>query len=374
MNINDQSKKDVFVLSPQGKNRGKNRRSVTLYLSRKLKDGMQVGQMHNTLRDVGRLAGGYFAGGILTEQDMVTLEELAVSLAVNSQQAQQKWRDAVKFGQQAPIGNGGGVTRSYSASEITEPISSYDAKGHLTHLINSSAGCSVEDIMELSPHRVNPAAGPHHTRDLLGECYAPDARVYIDDRFPVYPSHLRKPDENLSENEKAERLAFKLQWQTEHTKSAQEWIEIIRQQYCVYPHIVPNPLSGEERMANNGVPSRRCDNCVAGFNFAIAEHDNLTLQEQLQFWHTVIEKRLLPVAALIYSGSKSIHGWIRVNAKDHESWKLCVEHELFAKILTPMGFDPACKNPSRFSRLPGYYRNTGYWQSLLYLNGEDCIQ
>ena len=78
--------------------------------------------------------------------------------------------------------------------------------------------------------------------------------------------------------------------------------------------------------------------------------------------------KVVPVAALIASGGKSIHAWIRVDCTDRKEWKELVKGRLYRDVFIPLGADPACSNPSRKSRLPGVVRPGGGWQEILFLN------
>ena len=148
------------------------------------------------------------------------------------------------------------------------------------------------------------------------------------------------------------------------------------------PHICPNPLTGKPGLTKDGRPSMRCDDCVKDHRFCVVEFDSKPAvlrgpaeavepwarEEQIRFWAGALAFGW-PIAALIDSGGKSIHGWIQVNAKDASDWNVRVRGELFDRFLVPMGADGACCNPSRLSRLPGHQRSeTGRWQRLLYLN------
>ena len=54
--------------------------------------------------------------------------------------------------------------------------------------------------------------------------------------------------------------------------------------------------------------------------------------------------------AVLTSGGKSLHAWIRIDAKDREEYDKRRD-DVYAYFL-PHGADPQNKNPSRFSRLP----------------------
>jgi len=149
-----------------------------------------------------------------------------------------------------------------------------------------------------------------------------------------------------------------------------DWCSVLNQHGPRWPHIMPNPVDGQVHEASTGTPSWRCDAAVCGFRFAVAEFDELPRAEQLAFWSGVVFLELFDVAALIDSGGKSVHAWLRVDCPDRETWERDIEQGLFGQWLAPMGVDPACRNESRLSRLPGHCRqDSGNRQRLLYLAG-----
>ena len=109
-----------------------------------------------------------------------------------------------------------------------------------------------------------------------------------------------------------------------------------------------------------------CDSDVSRFDFVLIESDCLSFETQL----SVLAKLKLPIAAILTSGGKSVHAWAKVGAKDKADYDAKAGRILTA--LKPIGFDPANKNASRLSRLPGSVRTIGAHesgnQSLLYLN------
>ena len=147
-------------------------------------------------------------------------------------------------------------------------------------------------------------------------------------------------------------------------RSASEWITCFEGGTPVPEHIIPNPLTGEQGKTKDGKPSYRADVCVARFPFAVIEFDAMPREQQIQFWGGVA----LPVIALIDSGGKSIHGWVRTNATDAGEWERDIENDLFG-MLMPMGIDGACRNEARLSRMPGHFRTEkDRWQRVLYLD------
>lgn len=116
-----------------------------------------------------------------------------------------------------------------------------------------------------------------------------------------------------------------------------------------------NPMDGE------GV----ADANVRAFRFCLLECDALAPALQLALFAHLA----LPIAALVTSGGRSIHAWVRVNAVNAEAYReTCAA--LFP-CLASYGVDQANKNPSRLARMPGAQRSIGRVgdgrQRLLYL-------
>jgi len=99
---------------------------------------------------------------------------------------------------------------------------------------------------------------------------------------------------------------------------------------------------------------------VTAFRHVLIEFDSLDLDQQ---WNHIEQSRI-PCTAVIYSGGRSLHAWVRVDAKDREEYEArrIQLYDYFGKDV-----DPKNKNPSRLSRLPGMVRG-GNQQTLLALN------
>ena len=119
-----------------------------------------------------------------------------------------------------------------------------------------------------------------------------------------------------------------------------------------------NPLDGQ------GVS----DVNVTAYRHALIEIDSVPLDLQL----ALLAKLRLPTAAILTSGGRSAHAWIRVDADDAADYKVTVSAML--DTLRKFGVDGKNRNPSRLSRLPGVVRgiggSDGGQQRLLYLNPE----
>lgn len=91
---------------------------------------------------------------------------------------------------------------------------------------------------------------------------------------------------------------------------------------------------------------------VTAFRHCLLEFDDIPITAQ---W-SLIQQSRIPCSAIIHSGRKSLHAWVRVDAKDRREYdervKLLYDH------FTAAGYKPDTqnKNPSRYSRLPNCVR------------------
>lgn len=114
-----------------------------------------------------------------------------------------------------------------------------------------------------------------------------------------------------------------------------------------------NPLDG------NGIKNTN----VTDFRYALVESDNIDIATQ----NTLIRELELPVAALVYSGGKSVHAIVRVDAANAEEYRKRITYLYNVCKKNGLPVDEQNKNPSRLSRMPGVMRN-GKKQYLLDTN------
>ncbi len=111
---------------------------------------------------------------------------------------------------------------------------------------------------------------------------------------------------------------------------------------------------------------------ITAFRFALLECDYLPLSLQIPLF----SRLPLPINAILTSGGKSLHAWVRINAPDQASYRSKVG-QMFA-LLERFGIDQSNKNPSRLSRLAGAQRTIGATgdgrQRLLYFNPDDSSE
>lgn len=114
-----------------------------------------------------------------------------------------------------------------------------------------------------------------------------------------------------------------------------------------------NPLDGQ------GVKNAN----VTEFRFALVESDTLPLDEQQRIYAELE----LPIAALVYSGGKSIHAIVHIDASDIDEYRERVDYLYSYMKNHGIDIDKQNRNPSRLSRMPGVDRN-GNHQTLLGVN------
>ena len=125
----------------------------------------------------------------------------------------------------------------------------------------------------------------------------------------------------------------------------------------------PNPKAGAwirfNPLDGNGI---RNDN-VTDFRFALVESDSLPLPRQ----NAIMRELELPIAAMVYSGGKSVHAIVKIEAGDYAEYKKRVEYLYKVCDKNGLKVDTQNKNPSRLSRMPGVIRN-GHKQFLMGTN------
>jgi hypothetical protein len=214
----------------------------------------------------------------------------------------------------------------------------------LRRIIEQATISNEADLFDVSPIRL-PYEPLEDACLLLSVLFAQDDQVFIGDRLEA--SAIGK-----------------------NIRSVGSWCDFFRRGGTAGPHIIVNPLSGVPAPKKDGEGrTYRGDANVKTFRHCLVEFDNLPREDQIRFWSAA----KLPLLALIDSGGKSVHAWLDVsklsNVSTVDQWHQDIKMGFYDKVLSPLGVDRACSNPSRLSRLPGYFRNeTGKLQRLLWLS------
>lgn len=104
-----------------------------------------------------------------------------------------------------------------------------------------------------------------------------------------------------------------------------------------------NPLDGK------GVKNEN----VTDFRYALVESDSMDLEKQ----NAILRELELPIAVLVYSGSKSIHAIVKIDAANYDEYRKRVDYLYDVCRKNGLDIDNQNRNPSRLSRMPGIERN-----------------
>jgi hypothetical protein len=214
--------------------------------------------------------------------------------------------------------------------------------------------CTIADLWDVS--KWHPCEDPRKDASLLiAALYDPDDYINVvtdfsserlaDGKEKACP---RGAGITLRRDDWLQRLASHLPPQS----AAGSWIR-------------PNPV---RELRGSGAQGAHTDQDVAAFRFLLLESDDLPIGLQLSLW----ARLSLSVAALIDSGGRSVHAWVKVDCRDEREYRETAFdiYELLARF-NPC---PSNKNPSRLARLPGVKRRVGgigaSEQRLYYLDSD----
>lgn len=103
-----------------------------------------------------------------------------------------------------------------------------------------------------------------------------------------------------------------------------------------------NPLDGQ------GVRNEN----VTDFRYALVESDGMEVEQQ----NAILRELELPIAALVFSGKKSLHAIVKIDAADYHEYRKRVDYLYEICQKNGIKVDTQNKNPSRLSRMPGAVR------------------
>lgn len=103
-----------------------------------------------------------------------------------------------------------------------------------------------------------------------------------------------------------------------------------------------NPLDGK------GIKNEN----VTDFRYALVESDSMPIEQQ----NAVMRELELPIALLVYSGGKSLHAIVKIDAPNYEEYRKRVDYLYKVCKKNGLAIDQNNRNPSRLSRMPGVTR------------------
>lgn len=104
-----------------------------------------------------------------------------------------------------------------------------------------------------------------------------------------------------------------------------------------------NPLDGK------GVKNEN----VTDFRYALVESDTMEIEKQ----HALMRELELPITALVFSGGKSLHAIVRIDAPNYDEYRKRVDYLYTICKKNGLNIDNQNRNPSRLSRMPGVERD-----------------
>ena len=114
---------------------------------------------------------------------------------------------------------------------------------------------------------------------------------------------------------------------------------------------------GGQFFSINPLQANRKDSNVTKFRNVLIEFDGMATTNQMELI------KAIPYSTLVWSGGKSYHAIVSLeepctNRREYDA----LVRRIYAAL---PGVDPANKNPSRFSRIPGVMRDNGNLQELV---------
>ena len=126
--------------------------------------------------------------------------------------------------------------------------------------------------------------------------------------------------------------------------------------------IVPSPMSAKFGVTKGGKKSQHTLSNTGPRRFLVIEQDSGSLDEQAAVLAHLAKKA--PLALVVHSGGKSLHGWFFCEGRSEESLRQ------FMNGAVTIGADSATWPPLQFVRMPDGLRDGGARQVIHYFNPE----
>jgi hypothetical protein len=126
------------------------------------------------------------------------------------------------------------------------------------------------------------------------------------------------------------------------------------------PFMVPNAMSAPRGLTKDGRDSNRCLSNAGPRSRLIVEYDFGTLDEQAAL-HLHLRGMNLPLQMVVFSGSKSLHGWFDVTGCSDEQFEQVCRYAAY------LGADTATFGMAQMVRTPNALRDGQTLQAVQYL-------
>jgi hypothetical protein len=157
-----------------------------------------------------------------------------------------------------------------------------------------------------------------------------------------------RPKELVAIGEVTRKTDGDYAWPSGATLSRERWLERLQKKSI---NQIYSGRDGVGIRINPMKPGTDHDAGVTGFRHVLVEWDTGSKLEQF----SNLVQSGLPITAVIDSGNKSIHGWIRVDAPTIEEYKR--RRQLIWNYFKVQHIDAKNQNPSRYSRCPEVVRD-----------------
>lgn len=143
-----------------------------------------------------------------------------------------------------------------------------------------------------------------------------------------------------------------------NTKSRDDW----RGELSGLQFIVPSPMSAVAGLTQDGKESKHTLSNTGARRFLVVEFDTGMLDEHAAL--LIHLTNYMPLACVVYSGGKSLHGWFYVHGQPS------VMVGKFFQYAVSLGADKATWTRSQFARMPDGRRDNGQLQTVYFFNNK----
>jgi hypothetical protein len=142
------------------------------------------------------------------------------------------------------------------------------------------------------------------------------------------------------------------------TRSRSEW----RGELSALQLIVPSPMRAQSGLTQHGKQSSHALSITGQRRFLVVEFDQGDVDDHAALlWHLALKA---PLAMIVHSGSKSLHGWFFCAGQPEERLRQVMRY------CVSLGADRATWSRSQFVRMPDGTREGGKRQVVYYFNPE----
>jgi hypothetical protein len=142
------------------------------------------------------------------------------------------------------------------------------------------------------------------------------------------------------------------------TRSREQW----RGQLSALQLIVPSPMTARSGLTQDGKQSRHALSITGQRRFLVVEFDQGDVDDHAALlWHLALKA---PLAMVVHSGSKSLHGWFFCAGQPEERLRQVMRY------CVSLGADRATWTRSQFVRMPDGTWDNGKRQVVFYFNPE----